>query len=470
MTMAYPPLHILTATYNLHQQPIPSDITQWLGQQLKENSSTTTDSSIVVPDLVAVAFQEFAPYPEAFLSTPHETLIECDEAIRCALNHWTNVEHGSGKETVDTCDNNSKVMETSKQGVYEQIAVHTLVGMALFVYIRRAAPFAATSIITTDVGCGVGWAGNKGAVGIYCRLYWHRVTDNADNSFGVFKDEYAEQIELTKMADEHSFTTEIGFVCAHLMAHAWQVERRNQELQMIMERLVFEPLAQSLRNDKNSNYNQQSYMSKTRTLLELPLVFLMGDLNYRVTPQGGSDNNNVAWSCDVARRIQKALLHQISKISPIDNDVESLLELRNTCDQLIVACQQNTAHSLSKFQEPECHFPPTYKFKLNSDQYAVEQRTPSWCDRILYYVYGETGDADKPSTPTVTNLYYKACFKYCQSDHRPVVALFRVDIARLKYITHQVEEAVAAAPASSKSTSVGTNKVHPLSEDMEKSL
>jgi hypothetical protein len=400
--------------------------------------------------LVAVAFQEFAPYPDAFIATPESTLYQCDKAIRHTLNNWTTTDTTVHKKQQSHSSNSNSNTRSEQHERYEQIAVHTLVGMALLVYARRETLFVVSATSVNDVGCGVGWAGNKGAVGVYCRLTWHSTVSNHT----TFEEQKQEQEEET------TTSIEMAFINAHLMAHADQLERRHQELQMIMERLLFDVKEES-NNNIIINSSQQVAVSSsfpttttsTIRILDLPIVFLMGDLNYRITPQGGAISDNVAWSYDVTERVKFAALHRASNPFPINNDdVETLSHLRYTCDQLTVARRQDRQHVLARFNEPECKFLPTYKFILNSDQYAFTQRTPSWCDRIFYYVYG----GDTAST-IITNLWYDACFDYHQSDHRPVAAMFLIDTSHLNRIGYQAE---LAAQASHTPSMIDTTR-HP---------
>ena len=67
-------------------------------------------------------------------------------------------------------------------------------------------------------------------------------------------------------------------------------------------------------------------------------------------------------------------------------------------------------------------FAPTYKYTQNSDMYAGEtaknkkkRRTPAWCDRILWHGHG------------IEQLHYgRGESRF--SDHRPVCAIFSVDV------------------------------------------
>lgn len=72
------------------------------------------------------------------------------------------------------------------------------------------------------------------------------------------------------------------------------------------------------------------------------------------------------------------------------------------------------------FTEDKIKFPPTYKFKLNSDDYDLSKvnRIPSYCDRVLFKL------------PTKNlfcqSLGYNNISSFKQSDHRPVYAVFEI--------------------------------------------
>ncbi|UJR23090.1 hypothetical protein I4U23_026113 [Adineta vaga] len=74
----------------------------------------------------------------------------------------------------------------------------------------------------------------------------------------------------------------------------------------------------------------------------------------------------------------------------------------------------------SDFKEENIDFPPTYKFDLRAenDTYA-KHRTPSYTDRILY--------RDKVGSP-IECTQYRSVETVKHSDHKPVVAHFRVKL------------------------------------------
>jgi hypothetical protein len=77
---------------------------------------------------------------------------------------------------------------------------------------------------------------------------------------------------------------------------------------------------------------------------------------------------------------------------------------------------------LRTFKESPLIFDPTYKYNENSNDYdtSAKNRTPAWCDRILF------DDADQ----NLTQIYYgRAEIKL--SDHRPVLGLFEAKIRKI---------------------------------------
>ena len=73
------------------------------------------------------------------------------------------------------------------------------------------------------------------------------------------------------------------------------------------------------------------------------------------------------------------------------------------------------------FCEGAITFPPTYKYKKDSDDYEdVKKRNPSWTDRILFKV------AKRRRNIEISIYSYDAISSMRQSDHRPVRAEFGI--------------------------------------------
>ena len=65
-------------------------------------------------------------------------------------------------------------------------------------------------------------------------------------------------------------------------------------------------------------------------------------------------------------------------------------------------------------EEGEIKFPPTYKYKKNTNFYNISKRVPSWTDRILY-----------KNNENITSLYYDRV-NMTLSDHKPIVGFFEI--------------------------------------------
>jgi hypothetical protein len=68
---------------------------------------------------------------------------------------------------------------------------------------------------------------------------------------------------------------------------------------------------------------------------------------------------------------------------------------------------------LQTYSESEIKFPPTYKYKLNSNSYNLLRRS-SWTDRILY----------RTKQCHIQSINYWTTSKIRFSDHRPIAKLF----------------------------------------------
>lgn len=141
--------------------------------------------------------------------------------------------------------------------------------------------------------------------------------------------------------DEDGALQEFTFVNAHLAANEGMAATRNRDFHTIATGLDF--------GDGYGLYKPDSHL------------FFMGDLNYRAT---------------LNARSSEELLSDADGLnsSPLDKDELS----REIKDQKV----------FYGFDEGEITFKPTYKYLIGSEDGYKENRTPSWCDRILYLSYG----------------------------------------------------------------------------------
>ena len=162
------------------------------------------------------------------------------------------------------------------------------------------------------------------------------------------------------------FDTTVCVINAHLAAFADNILERNAQFHRIVRKLRFRQAAKPL------------------NLYEHDVVLWLGDLNYRLSNLGFDEILGLIQ----AHRLDVLLKHD-----------QLRQEIRKKC-------------AFSDFQEAEIWFPPSYKFRVDSNLYDQDKcREPAWCDRILW-----RGDLQP--------LNYNCCFDIQQSDHKPVFAVF----------------------------------------------
>ncbi len=128
---------------------------------------------------------------------------------------------------------------------------------------------------------------------------------------------------------------------------------------------------------------------ETYNLFEHDVLLWCGDLNYRIN----SDNFE-----EVIDKIKQ------NKLS----DLRVLDQLRQ---------EKAAGNVFVEFEEAKLKFPPTYKFKVGTDDYDFRKskvRIPSWCDRILFR--GEN----------LQQMFYTSITTPTTSDHKPVASLFKL--------------------------------------------
>ncbi|KAG0487466.1 hypothetical protein HPP92_009561 [Vanilla planifolia] len=177
------------------------------------------------------------------------------------------------------------------------------------------------------------------------------------------------------------FETPFCFVCSHLTSGEKEADkdRRNSDVQEICRRTLF---------------CSTSGIGLPKTIFDHERIFWLGDLNYRIN-----------LSCETVHDLISK--KEWSKLSESDQLKE---ELKN-------------GKAFDGWLEGVISFPPTYKYEINSDRYVGDdpnagRRTPAWCDRILSYGEG------------IRLLDYRRT-ELMLSDHRPVTAMFMVDVEML---------------------------------------
>ena len=180
------------------------------------------------------------------------------------------------------------------------------------------------------------------------------------------------------------------FINCHLAAGQRQRRQRDQDLVDILE-------------DK-SGFSELETVApgaytcggQGKSIFDHELVFLSGDLNYRIDERRDT----------VVKAVE-------------DGRLEPLLAK----DQLLRSMSTNPAHRLRSFKEAPITFAPTYKYDPGTTEYDTsgKKRIPAWCDRCVY-----RSDTPKKITP----LHYQR-YEAKVSDHRPVSAAFSMRIKRI---------------------------------------
>ncbi|KAM7004574.1 phosphatidylinositol 4,5-bisphosphate 5-phosphatase A isoform 2-T2 [Passerculus sandwichensis] len=181
----------------------------------------------------------------------------------------------------------------------------------------------------------------------------------------------------------------VCFLNCHLPAHLEKAEQRKEDFATILHMQQFEgPVANGI--------------------LDHDLVFWFGDLNFRIE------------SLDIC----------FVKYA-IDSNVLSQLWEK---DQLNIA--KSTWPVLRGFQEGPLNFPPTFKFDVGTNKYdsSAKKRKPAWTDRILWKIkppskgLGTGGHRPSQGVLSVSQLCYCSHMEYTVSDHKPVAAIFAVQV------------------------------------------
>jgi hypothetical protein len=126
------------------------------------------------------------------------------------------------------------------------------------------------------------------------------------------------------------------------------------------------------------------------------------------------DYNYFFYFGDVNTRLNLTLenerLIDMIKFHPIDtnSDFSTLLQY----DQFFK--YQKESNLIAEMDEAKIKFSPTYKYYIGLNNYDIESRIPSWCDRIFFKKYSDT-----------TPLAYNKCLLNI-SDHQPIYGLYKI--------------------------------------------
>ncbi|KAG7092715.1 hypothetical protein E1B28_009045 [Marasmius oreades] len=334
-------LLVQIASYNTNlqaQRGLPQDLVDWLSPTL--HVSTFLSRQPRAPDIVAVGFQELLPLHLGLSGFSGRVIDDRESHIR-----------------------NQIEANSPNQEKFSSVAKIVNAGVALLVYARDdGIGRKVCDVQTAWTGCGPGYMGNKGAVGVRFRV--------PDEDGGVGE----------------TYT----FICAHLTAHEEYLANRIADYHHIVGTLLFPPVPGS-ESDEPSTIYATSHL------------FFFGDLNFRVSvPES------------------HPLAGTLSSDIPTAMNTEETREQLKEFDQLLVEQRKGTAFvglREGEFWKFKC----SYKYKLGAvDEYSTK-RVPSWTDRILYTTYSDSSDTREVSN--ITNCIYTSIPSYTTSDHKPIVSL-----------------------------------------------
>ncbi|CAF0778757.1 unnamed protein product [Didymodactylos carnosus] len=180
-------------------------------------------------------------------------------------------------------------------------------------------------------------------------------------------------------------------------------------------------------DDKDGRANRKLNFLNTKAKLTIPHVYIKriektSNLNSSVKTSSTSSLNTLATSVDVTR-FSDYVLWAGDMNFRIEEHPQTVINLikQNQYKDLLLKDEFKVAQNdcYKDFLEGDICFDPTYKYDLsNSDNYA-KHRTPSYTDRILYRCKQDE---------QIECTHYKSVFQVKHSDHKPVVAHFRVKV------------------------------------------
>lgn len=263
---------------------------------------------------------------------------------------------------------------------YVPLALHSLGGVQLGLFCKKAILDDVEYAGVADVACGIGNVfHNKGAIGAFVKMKAKSSTPAADRSPSL----------------------RMLFVTAHMAAHVKNVDARNADFWRITSELEAQVPPRFLASRNVDQPARGGANDGTYLLDSMDRVFFCGDLNYRL---------------DLPREVAEYCVRKMHELEK-SKDSEQLDELRLELlrhDQLLRSITEGRA--FPGFAEGKIMFPPTFKFDKGTHDYDTshKQRIPAWTDRILF----------KPEGVRV--LDYQSVPEAAHSDHRPVFATFRV--------------------------------------------
>lgn len=181
--------------------------------------------------------------------------------------------------------------------------------------------------------------------------------------------------------------TRICFVNSHLAAHQDKTAKRNADVAEIIQGIAL--------GEKDVDILHQFHH-----------VFWLGDLNYRLNYGNQGDEKSPS------QEVFDGIVQKIEQ-----KQYDDLFQY----DQL--AEERKKGAVFAGFQEGEYNFPPTFKVERGQQLKYKDQRSPAWCDRILWKTL--------PGVPPLKQTLFNTCLDISSSDHKPVYGIFDLDYFEL---------------------------------------
>ncbi|ELU08167.1 hypothetical protein CAPTEDRAFT_179440 [Capitella teleta] len=199
------------------------------------------------------------------------------------------------------------------------------------------------------------------------------------------------------------FGTSFLFVNAHFTAHDGKAKERAADFKKICAGLSLPkqlPTANTSGTEGGSidlSCEYRDVSSPDDVTARFDCVFWLGDLNFRLDKE--------------RERVDET----VKGIETLEiPSYEDLIQY----DELFKVRNQGLA--FEKFNEGRIKFKPTYKYDVGTSDFNTKKmRIPSYTDRILYRVRKKG---------QISCLYYDSAHELMLSDHKPVYAMFEVDL------------------------------------------
>ncbi|MCO5569947.1 hypothetical protein L7F22_023661 [Adiantum nelumboides] len=265
---------------------------------------------------------------------------------------------------------------------FSLIASKQMVGVFMSVWVRSDLRRHVRNLKVSCVGCGLlGYLGNKGSISISMCIH----------------------------------QTSICFVCTHLTSGQRDKDelKRNSDVFEILRRTQFRSSSGKCNVNAGGELCQKAFWNMN---IWFQIIDMFSNRAKKILPFFSLTVSVVIWLGDLNYRL--ALTANDTRSLLAQADWNALLEK----DQLNI--HRKAGRVFSGWQEGDIAFAPTYKYRANSDCYALDNlkgekhRTPAWCDRILWY-----GSGLKQLS------YVRAEARH--SDHRPVFAVFLAEVEAL---------------------------------------